>query len=160
MEKIWRKKIWPEFFEPIDDGRKTFEVRKLDDGFQPDAGDGLVLEEWEPETKRYTGRAVFRHITYILNDVRFLPTGTVVLGLRTSSNQDTTAELVELRERLRSMIDTTLQAFREQNDKIGALEQALKESAEEKTRMQARIDELSTLPYKAPDRAATRGCRP
>ena len=39
-------KIWPEFFEPVASGVKTFEVRRDDRGFA--VGDRLRLREWEP----------------------------------------------------------------------------------------------------------------
>lgn len=37
-------KTWPTFFEPVWDGRKTFEIRLNDRGYQ--AGDTVVLREW------------------------------------------------------------------------------------------------------------------
>jgi hypothetical protein len=39
-------KTWPEFFDAVDRGEKTFEVRRDDRGFQ--VGDTLVLERWQP----------------------------------------------------------------------------------------------------------------
>jgi ASC-1-like (ASCH) protein len=40
------KKIWPEYFEKIKSGEKTFELRLAD--WQCTAGDVLVLKEWNP----------------------------------------------------------------------------------------------------------------
>jgi len=60
---IIRKKCWPEFFEKINSGEKKFEVRLAD--FECKVGDTLLLEEWNPETKRYTGRILSRKITYV-----------------------------------------------------------------------------------------------
>lgn len=40
-------KIWPQYFCRVQDGSKTFEVRKNDRGFQP--GDTVVLREWDPK---------------------------------------------------------------------------------------------------------------
>lgn len=51
---IIKKKIWPEYFEKVQKGEKNFEVRLAD--FELKAGDILVLEEWDPRTKKYTGR--------------------------------------------------------------------------------------------------------
>lgn len=59
-----RKKCWPRFFEEILSGKKNFDVR-IDD-FQCTEGDVLVLEEWNPETKNYTGRKIEKEIKYIL----------------------------------------------------------------------------------------------
>lgn len=51
-----RKKIWPEYFELIKSGKKRFELRV--DDFDVKDGDTLVLEEWDPGTKEYTGRKI------------------------------------------------------------------------------------------------------
>lgn len=59
-------KIWPEYFEAVVSGIKTFEVRKNDHDFKVD--DTLHLREWNPETRCYTGRAVSVKVTYILKD--------------------------------------------------------------------------------------------
>lgn len=63
-------KVWPEFYERLDDGSKTFEVRKDDRGYQ--AGDVLVLREWRsqgfkhfPEIGSYTGRSMRRTVGFI-----------------------------------------------------------------------------------------------
>ncbi len=67
------KKIWPKFFQKILDGDKTFEVRLAD--FECNPEDILVLREWNPKTKDYTGRALEKEVTYILKtkDVKFWP---------------------------------------------------------------------------------------
>lgn len=56
-------KCWPEFYEDIRDGRKTFEVRVNDRGFA--VGDILRLREYRPKVGEYTGRATAVRITYI-----------------------------------------------------------------------------------------------
>lgn len=71
-------KTWPEFWRDIAAGRKTFEVRKDDRGFQ--VGDLLVLFEWS-KTRLYTGRRVVRRATYILRAHPGLSPGFVVMGL-------------------------------------------------------------------------------
>jgi len=60
-----RKKIWPEFFEIVASGKKRFEIR-LDD-FSVKEGDVLILEEWDPKTKDYTGRKIRKKISYVLH---------------------------------------------------------------------------------------------
>lgn len=60
---IIKKKIWPDYFELIDSGKKRFELR-LDD-FDIKEGDTLVLEEWNPETKQYTGRKIEKLVDYV-----------------------------------------------------------------------------------------------
>lgn len=61
---IIKKKIWPEFFSLVGSGKKKFELRVND--FEVEEGDVLVLEEWDPKTKEYTGRKIEKKITYIL----------------------------------------------------------------------------------------------
>lgn len=73
-------KTWPQFFEPLAQRRKTFEVRKDDRRFGE--GDRLELREWDDVLKCYTGRKVYREITYVLQGGQFgIAPGYVVLGL-------------------------------------------------------------------------------
>lgn len=62
-------KTWPEYFQELWSGNKTFEVRKADRDFQ--VGDTLVLREWDPTLKAYTARDVVATITYILHGGQF-----------------------------------------------------------------------------------------
>ncbi len=64
MVKI-RKKTWKEGFEKILSGEKTFDARLAN--FDCKVGDILVLEEYDPETKKYTGRKIEKKITFVLN---------------------------------------------------------------------------------------------
>lgn len=62
-------KIWPQYFERVLDGTKTFELRENDRGFQP--GDTVELCEWDPTKEErfvhgYTGRKLQFRIGYIL----------------------------------------------------------------------------------------------
>ncbi len=65
------KKVWPKFFQKILDGNKTFELRLA--GFECKPGDVLVLREWDPGTKKYTGRVIEKKVTYVIKtkDVKF-----------------------------------------------------------------------------------------
>lgn len=58
------KKIWPEYFEKVKSGEKNFELRLAD--WECKAGDVLVLREWNPETKEYTGRQTEKVVGYVL----------------------------------------------------------------------------------------------
>jgi ASC-1-like (ASCH) protein len=60
---IIEKKTWPEYFEKILSGDKTFELRLAD--WECNIGDTLVLKEWDPKTKSYTGRKVEKIVTYV-----------------------------------------------------------------------------------------------
>jgi hypothetical protein len=67
-------KTWPEYFQEVKAGKKTFEVRKNDRKFQ--VGDTLVLKEWKPKVYSsvspnelegaYTGDEVRVTVTYLL----------------------------------------------------------------------------------------------
>jgi len=63
MRKI-EKKAWPELFEKVKSGEKTFDLR-LDD-FKCNIGDILILREWDPKRKRYTGRSLEKKVTFVL----------------------------------------------------------------------------------------------
>ena len=61
---ILKKKIWTEYFDLVASGKKKFELRVND--FDAQEGDTLILEEWNPKTKQYTGRKIERKVTYVL----------------------------------------------------------------------------------------------
>lgn len=58
------KKIWPEYFRLIKSSKKNFELRLADFRCRP--GDVLVLKEWNPRTKKYTGRTLKRRVRFVL----------------------------------------------------------------------------------------------
>lgn len=59
-----RLKCWPEYFMAIASGKKRFELRRDDRGFQ--VGDTLLLEEWNPINGEYTGCVEVLTVTYIM----------------------------------------------------------------------------------------------
>ena len=71
-------KTWPEFFGPLVTRVKKAEVRLDDRGFE--VGDELVLEEWDPVAKTYTGRVQRRWISHVLRDSPGLAQGYVLLS--------------------------------------------------------------------------------
>ncbi len=58
------KKIWPEYFQAIADGKKKFELRLAD--FDVQEGDALLLREWDPEMKTYTGREIEKEVSFVI----------------------------------------------------------------------------------------------
>jgi len=88
-------KVWPEFFGPLQEGSKLFELRKDDRQFAE--GDWLKLREWCPANimagtpAGYTGQRCLRQIAYLLrsDDVNTgddenpypITEGFVILGL-------------------------------------------------------------------------------
>ncbi|MFM2374885.1 MAG: hypothetical protein RLZZ234_880 [Candidatus Parcubacteria bacterium] len=61
--KTVEKKVNKEYFIEILAGSKTFELRLND--FDIEEGDTLLLKEWNPETKTYTGRELSRTVGYV-----------------------------------------------------------------------------------------------
>lgn len=58
-----KKKIWPKYFEAVLSGEKKYELRLND--FKVNKGDVLLLEEWNPDTKKYTGRKIEKKVTRV-----------------------------------------------------------------------------------------------
>jgi hypothetical protein len=80
-------KTWPEYFEALTDGTKTFEVRKDDRTFV--IGDELWLREFYPDIKLYSGREVVRRVAYILRGPAFgVRSGYCVMALAASNVPD------------------------------------------------------------------------
>ena len=86
--KVHYLKTWPVYYNAVHLDQKSFEVRKNDSDFV--VGDMVVLEEWAPNNDKdlseggeYTGRKLFRRISYIMNGGSFgLEKGNVILSLK------------------------------------------------------------------------------
>lgn len=99
---IHNLKTWPKYFRALQNGTKTFEVRREDDRTFG-VSDTLVLREWAGETvwgifagekghgfligeagdvTGYTGRQCRVEVTYVLRDFGGLEPGYVVMGIR------------------------------------------------------------------------------
>lgn len=77
--KTHHLKTWPEYFQRVRDGQKTFEVRKADRDYQ--VKDILRLMEYSPQTNDYTGRISYRQVSYILQGGSFgIEQGYCVMG--------------------------------------------------------------------------------
>lgn len=66
-----KKKTWPQYFKKILKGDKTFDLRLADFEFRK--GDTLLLREFNPKTKKYTGRTLKKKVTYVMKtkDIKF-----------------------------------------------------------------------------------------
>lgn len=82
MNTTWHDlKTWPQPFGHILAGHKTFEIRK-EDNRKFALGDTLLLREWDPHIKEYTGRALSRRVDYITRGPAWgIPLGTVVMAI-------------------------------------------------------------------------------
>jgi len=76
-------KIWPKQFEAVRINQKRFEIRVNDRDFKE--GDLLVLEEWDPTTKTYSGRVVYRVVGFIEKGSWGLPPNLCVMSLEGSA---------------------------------------------------------------------------
>lgn len=87
-------KSWPEYFWPIVDGRKKFDIRSEEDRLF-EVGDVLLFREYDPHAddgvhsfpdprSGYTGASIRVVITYILrNSQIFLPKNYVCMSITT-----------------------------------------------------------------------------
>ncbi len=76
---IHKLKSWPEYFNHLLFGNKSFEIRVNDRNFQN--GDYLQLQEWDPKTEQYTGRVLTRQITYIMKAAFGIPSDMVIMSI-------------------------------------------------------------------------------
>jgi hypothetical protein len=78
---IHELKTWPKYFDMVNLGLKTFELRKDDRDFE--LGDTLVLKEYLPEEKQFTGNEIRVLVVSILRHDEFpgLVFGYVVMGI-------------------------------------------------------------------------------
>jgi len=60
---IIKKKTWTKEFDLIESGKKKFDLRLAN--FNIQEGDTLILEEWNPETKEYTGRTIEKRVNFV-----------------------------------------------------------------------------------------------
>lgn len=58
-----KKKMWPESYEKILSGEKTYDIRLADWNIEP--GNTLVFQEWNPKTKEYTGRELHKKVGHV-----------------------------------------------------------------------------------------------
>lgn len=94
---IHELKTWPEGFDAIWKGLKTFDTRVDDRSFQE--GDRLTLREYHPGQGHYSGRQIDATVLYVLRGgdpagrELGLPEGLVVMSIRTLSHYQKIAAL-------------------------------------------------------------------
>lgn len=80
LAKTHSLKSWPNFFEKIREGVKTFEIRRDDRDFQ--IGDLLQLQEYDMSRELYSGNFLTMRISYLLRSPHFgLQDGYVAIGI-------------------------------------------------------------------------------
>jgi len=73
-------KTWPEYYRATIGRKKLFEIRKNDREYK--TGDILLLKEYNPETKKYTGRHTTVKVIYMLDKQPFVPPGYVCMSIK------------------------------------------------------------------------------
>jgi hypothetical protein len=61
---VIEKRVWPEFFDDLN--KTKLELRLAD--FSLKEGDVIVFKEWNPKTKKYTGRSITKKVKSVLKD--------------------------------------------------------------------------------------------
>ena len=72
-------KTWPEYYEQVSVGAKTFEIRKNDRDFK--VGDILRLYEFDPVEQVCSGKVTPVIVSYILVAQPFVPEGYVCMAI-------------------------------------------------------------------------------
>ena len=62
-------KTWPDYYDSIAIGVKTFEVRKNDRDYHD--GDTLILLRYDPKTRNYTGERMVKTVRYVMYGGQF-----------------------------------------------------------------------------------------
>ena len=70
--------ILPEYYNAIEQGKKSFEVRFNDRNYQ--VNDILHLQEWTGG--EYTGREMEVEVTYLLDDPNYCKDGYVIMAIK------------------------------------------------------------------------------
>jgi len=61
---VVRKKIWPKWFQIMKTKKRNAELRLAD--FNIKKGDILILEEWDPKKKEYTGKMLRKNVKKVM----------------------------------------------------------------------------------------------
>lgn len=131
MSKTHDLKCWPEYFQAIKRGEKTFEIRKDDRSFR--VGDTLRLAEWDLTTGEYTGEEIALEVTYRMHGGKFgVEEGHCILGFK---SPQMAAEIKRLEAALQNevkahgvtqfMSDAVVQVNEQLRARIALLESAL-----------------------------------
>ena len=77
---IHQLKSWPDAFQAVWEGYKTFEWRYDDRRYK--LGDILEMSEWLPDNQAFTGRYIRAEVTYLLRGRFGVPDGFVVMSIK------------------------------------------------------------------------------
>ena len=77
--RIHKIKIELQYFEKSAAGLKPWELRLNDRDYK--VGDILILREWDPKKKEFTGRILTRQITEMFKGLPYLPEDVVIMTI-------------------------------------------------------------------------------
>jgi hypothetical protein len=84
-------KTWPEYFQSVFEDDKRFEIRRNDRAYR--VGDILHLREWDPKTETYSGRELWKKVTYIFSGGKMgVEPEYVIMSLRSISQPCSTPQ--------------------------------------------------------------------
>jgi hypothetical protein len=75
---IHELKTLPKYFQAVEKGIKTFEIRRNDRNYK--CGDVLILKEYSKDVG-YTGKEITVKVLYILNEQPFVPPEYVCMSI-------------------------------------------------------------------------------
>lgn len=87
-------KTWPEYYRPVMQGIKTFEIRLNDRGYRKD--DVLILREYDPETSEYSGDFTIRRVLSVYS--YHMESGYVCMSISSHWNPRDLAEMEAVRK--------------------------------------------------------------
>lgn len=79
MVNIHELKILEEFFSPVVEGKKTFEVRRKDREFH--YNDYLLMRMYDIREMLYKSHYILAKIIYILDNPKYVKEGFIILGI-------------------------------------------------------------------------------
>jgi len=77
-------KCHPQFFKDIASGKKQFEVRKNDRKYE--VNDQITLREYDPISKKYSGKELDFSITYVLKNFDGIKKNWVIMAIKQIEN--------------------------------------------------------------------------
>jgi hypothetical protein len=91
-------KTWLEEFKDIKSGRKTFDFRKNDRGFE--VGDTVISAEYNQHSKKFTGEKHEARITFMIQGGKFgIPEGYCIMALKEINKKKVLVKIKEGRVR-------------------------------------------------------------
>lgn len=84
-------KIWPEFYKAVIEGHKRYEIRETADrNFA--VGDYLILQEFDPDTRDYSGEMHTVEVLYITDGGNWgIPIDLCIMSIKSLFEEDNNA---------------------------------------------------------------------